>query len=70
MGSHEDHYQSPGLPTVYVDPDTLRREGHLVTIWQLTDYKSVQGNVGLERFALDPPSLPTWMRHRPAPSLM
>ena len=39
---------------MYVDPDTIRREGHLVTIWQLTDYKSVQGNVGLGRFALDP----------------
>ena len=50
----EDHYQSPGLRTVYFDPDTIRREGHLVTIWQLTDYESAQGNVGLGRFGLDP----------------
>ena len=39
---------------MYFDLDTIRREGHLVTIWQLTDYKSVQGNVGLGRFASDP----------------
>jgi hypothetical protein len=50
----EKKYQSPGLQTVYFDPDTIRIEGHLVTIWQLTDYKSMQGNVGLGRFALDP----------------
>jgi hypothetical protein len=50
----EKQYQSPGLQTVYFDPDTIRREGHLVTIWQLTDYTSAQGNVGLGRFLLDP----------------
>ena len=25
----EKQYQSPGLQTVYFDPDTIRREGHL-----------------------------------------
>lgn len=28
----EDHYQSPGLQTVYFDPDTIHRNGHLVAI--------------------------------------
>ncbi len=32
----------PGKQTVYVDPDTIRREGNLVTMWELTDYKSAQ----------------------------
>lgn len=50
----EKKYQSPGLHTVYFDPDTIRREGNLVTIWQLTDYKSMQGGVGLGRFGLNP----------------
>jgi hypothetical protein len=47
----EKNYLSPGLQTVYFDPDTIRREGQLVTIWQLTDYKSMQGNPkGTPRF--------------------
>ena len=50
----EKKYQSPGLQTVYFDPAAIRREGDLVTIWQLTDYKWAQGNVGLGRFGLDP----------------
>jgi hypothetical protein len=50
----EKKYQSPGLQTVYIDPATIRREGDLVTIWQLTDYKWAQGNVGLGRFGMDP----------------
>ena len=28
----EKNYLSPGLQTLYVDPDTARREGNLVTI--------------------------------------
>ena len=28
----EKQYQSPGRQTVYVDPDTIRREGHRVTM--------------------------------------
>ncbi len=50
----EKKYQSPGLQTVYFDPDTLHRKGNLVTLWQLTDYRWAQGNVGLGRFGLDP----------------
>ena len=34
----------PGLQTVYVDPDSIRREGNLVTLWQLIDFKWMQGN--------------------------
>ena len=40
----EKQYQSPGRQTVYVDPDTIRREGNLVTMWQLIDFKWMQGN--------------------------
>jgi hypothetical protein len=40
----EKDYLLPGLWTVYVDPETIRREGNLVTIWQLIDFKWMQGN--------------------------
>ncbi len=43
----EKDYLSPGLQTVYVDPDTIRREGNLVTLWQLIDFKLMQGNAGM-----------------------
>jgi hypothetical protein len=46
--------ETPGLRTVYVDPDTIRREGNLVTLWLLMDFNRAQGNVGLGRFGLDP----------------
>lgn len=47
----ERDYFSPGLQTVYMDPGNLQREGNLVTIWQLIDYKWMQGNyVGTPRF--------------------
>ena len=47
----EKHYLLPGLQTVYVDPDTIRREGNLVTLWQLIDFKWMQGNPrGTPRF--------------------
>ena len=39
----ERNNQVVGLETVYVDPDTMRREGSLVTIWQLTDFRWMQG---------------------------
>jgi hypothetical protein len=32
--------------TVYVDPDTIRREGDLVKMWQLLDYKTIQTVAG------------------------
>jgi len=48
----ERDYLSPGLQTVYVDPDTTRREGNLVTIWQLIDFKWMQGSArGPARFS-------------------
>ena len=46
--------ETPGLRTVYVDSDTIRREGNLVTLWLLMDFKWMQGNVGMGRFGLDP----------------
>jgi len=39
---------------VYVDPDTIRREGNLVTVWQLIDFKWMQGNAGLGRLGFGP----------------
>ena len=39
----EKDYLLPGLQTVYVDPDTIRREGNLVALWQLIDFKTMQG---------------------------
>lgn len=32
--------------TVYVDPDTIRRNGDVVTLWALFDYKTIQSIVG------------------------
>ena len=40
----EKQYQTPGLQTVYVDPDIIRREGNLVTKVTLVDLKWMQGN--------------------------
>ena len=42
--------ETPGLRTVYVDPDTIRREGNLVTLWLLMDFKWMQGNRSPSRF--------------------
>ncbi len=39
----EKDYLFPERQTVYVDPDTIRREGNLVTLWQLIDFKWMQG---------------------------
>ena len=48
----EKDYRLPGLQTVYVDPDTTRREGNLVTMWQLIDFKWMQGSArGPARFS-------------------
>ena len=32
--------------TVYIDPDSIRRKGNLVKMWQLYDYKTVQTVAG------------------------
>jgi starvation-inducible outer membrane lipoprotein len=36
-------YISPGIQTLYVDPDRISRDGNLVTVRQLIDYKMMQG---------------------------
>ncbi len=47
----EKDYLLTGLQTVYVDPDTIRREENLVTLWQLIDFTWMQGNPrGTPRF--------------------
>jgi len=47
----EKDYLSPGLQTVYIDRDSIRREGNLVTLWQLIDFKWMQGSArGPARF--------------------
>ncbi len=40
----EKDYLMPGLQTVYIDPNTIHREGNLVTMWQLIDFTAMQGN--------------------------
>jgi hypothetical protein len=39
----ERAYLSTEAETVYIDPDRVSRDGNLVTVWQLTDYKMMQG---------------------------
>ena len=47
----ERDYIVPGLQTVYVDSDSIRREGRLVTMRQLIDFKWMQGSArGPTRF--------------------
>lgn len=47
----ERDYFVPGLQTVYVDSDTIRREERLVTMRQLIDFKWMQGSArGPTRF--------------------
>ena len=42
----------PGLQTLYIEPDTIRREGNLATVWQLIDFKWMQGSArGPTRFS-------------------
>lgn len=41
----DKQYQSPGLQTLYVEPDSIRRDGNFVTLWQMTDYQWKQGNI-------------------------
>jgi len=36
-------YLSLGSQTVYFDPDRVKRDGNVVTVWQLIDYKMMQG---------------------------
>lgn len=43
-------YQSPGLRAVYIDPDTIHREGNIVTVSTLIDWNWMQGNRSPTRF--------------------
>jgi len=47
----EKDYLLPGLQTVYVDPDSIHREGNLVTLWQLINFKTMQGGRSPTRFS-------------------
>ena len=47
-------YQSSSREMVYYDPKTIRRDGDLVTLWQLTDYKWMQGNAPFGTFMMGP----------------
>ena len=47
----EKNNESAGRLTVYVDPNTIRREGNLVTLWQLIDFKTMQGGRSPSRFS-------------------
>ena len=38
--------QSQGGYSVYVDPATIRRQGDLVKVWSLFDYKTIQAAAG------------------------
>ena len=52
MGSGRRLRKLPGLDTVYVDPDTIRREGHLMTVWDSLDYKTVQTKKGISHLSI------------------
>jgi len=47
-------YQSPSREMVYYDPKTIHRNGTRVTLWQLTDYKMMQGNAPFGMFMMSP----------------
>ena len=47
-------HQSPSREMVYYDPKTIRRDGDLVTLVQLTDYKWMQGNAPFGAFMMGP----------------
>lgn len=44
------HYQSHPLQTAYIDPRTIRQEGHVVTLSTLIDWKAMQGGRTPTRF--------------------
>jgi len=47
-------YQSSSREMVYYDTKTVRRDGDRVTLWQLTDYKWMQGNAPFGMFMMSP----------------
>jgi hypothetical protein len=42
----ENKHQSHALRTVYIEPTTIRRDEHLVTMEILVDWKWIQGSTG------------------------
>ena len=46
----EDQYQFHPLQMLYIDPDTIHRAGHEVTISALIDWKAMQGGRTPTRF--------------------
>ncbi len=46
----EEHYQSHPLQTVYLDPDSVHRDGNVVAISILIDWKAMQGGRTTTRF--------------------
>jgi hypothetical protein len=46
----ESKYQSPGLQTIYIDSNSLRREHNVTTIVVLIDWTWMQGNRSPTRF--------------------
>ena len=46
----EQDYLSPGLGMIYVEPDSIQREGNLVTVWELIDFRTMQGGRSPTRF--------------------
>lgn len=46
----EDQYQSHPLQTRYIDPTTLHRDGYVVTISALIEWKAMQGGRTPTRF--------------------
>lgn len=50
----ESAYQSPLRELVYYDPKSIRRDGDQATLWQLIDYKVMQGNAPFGMFMMSP----------------
>ena len=46
----EPRYQSHPLQTAYIDPSTIRREGNLIVLSALIDWKAMQGGRTPTRF--------------------
>jgi hypothetical protein len=46
----EKDYLSPGLKTIYIGSNTIGKKGDLVTVWQLVDFKVMQGGRSPTRF--------------------
>lgn len=39
----DKRFQTPSAQTVYFDPDTIRQNGNMATLWQLADIKWLDG---------------------------